>query len=182
MKYRRTIIGLLLLVIGLAGGCKTQESAGGSAASDLDYRKYQSYQFGQPVLFSSKDPVFSWNQFEERVKREINFILPSKGLEPTRTDPGLLVYYYALVDPDKKPAILDYTIGWAAEPFIEKGEQFSRYPNNTFVIDLVDTDTRQLVWRASTSLPFDDPDDLYGQLSRQLRELFESYPNVPERP
>ncbi len=176
--HRSTLISLLLLSATGLFSCKAGEQAAQPAAA-VDYQAYQSYQIASPTLASSDDPSFSWIQFKERIKREINFILPAKGLEQTAAEPDLLVYYYALVDTKRKPAIIEYNIGWAAEPFIESGESFSRYAPHTLVVDLVDAHTGELVWRSSTRLPFDSREQLYEQLPGQLRKLFKPYPAVP---
>lgn len=179
MHYHKTYIIPVALSLVLFTGCKSTEQAKSNAPRQIDYAQYQTYSFGDAIIVSSENPAFSWPQFSDRVKREINFVLPSKGLERTAAKGELNIYFYAVAETGRNRPLLSYQIGWAAEPFISGGERFDRYPSNTLVLDFVDSNINQLVWRASTQLPYDDQDKLYRVLAERIHELIQQYPLLP---
>lgn len=177
---KNMLASLLAALLVTAAGCKSSEPANEvDRPRQINYSQYQDWNFGDGDIPSSENPVFAWPQFAERLRREISFTLPIVGLDRTAESPDLLVYFYALAGDDKYNPVLPYQIGWAAEPFITNGEQFGRYPANTLVIDMVDPKINQLVWRGSTSLPFDEPDRLYRLLPERINTLLRNYPNLP---
>lgn len=161
--------------------CKTSEPSATSVPRTINYSQYVTYDFGNAAVASSQNPAFSWPQFKERIEQEVSFVLPGKGLEKDTRSPDLLIYYYALVSTERNVPLLEYNIGWAAEPFITSGERFSDYPDHTFVIDFVDTNINQLIWRGSTALPFDQPDRLYEVLPKRIHSLIGQYPTIPRQ-
>ena len=169
-----SFITLLLL-----GGCKFTESTSKNAPRQINYSQYETYSYGNAIIVSSENPAFSWPQFSERVQREIDFVLPGKGLEKVTIRADLQIFFYAIIKAGQDRPLLSYNIGWAAEPFIENGELFDRYPANTLMIDFIDTNTNQLVWRASTQLPYDDQNRLYKVLPEQIHKIIQKYPLVP---
>lgn len=159
-------------------GCKSSDSAKRPPEA-VNYSQYTTFNFGKPHILSSENPVFSWPQFRDRVEREIIFTLPGKGLDLSRGNPDLLVYYYAIVDSRTDPPLFPYRVGWAAAPFIRSGETFSRYGTNTLVVDMVDAHSGQLVWRGSIDIPFDNPEILYKELPKKVYTLLNRYPTLP---
>lgn len=161
-------------------GCKSTDPSNQSSPREINYSQYESYSFADAIILSSENPAFSWPQFSERLKREIDFAMPGKGLEKRTANPDLHIFYYAIVDTNRDFPIVPYQIGWAAEPFITSGESFKEYSSNTLVVDFIDTNTRQLVWRGSISLPFNDKNQLYKALPSQIHRLLQQYPLLPK--
>ena len=172
-------VGAVMTVSIISGACKVLESGRPGSSKTIQYHHFDSYSFGEPLVISSRNPAFSWPQFSERIRHELSFLLPTQGLDSSGKQGDLVIYFYAVVQPVEQPPLVSYYIGWAAEPFVSQGERFERYPSNTFVIDFVDANTRELVWRGSTSLPFDNPDLLYELMPERLAKLIQRYPSPP---
>ncbi|MDZ7716236.1 MAG: DUF4136 domain-containing protein [Balneolaceae bacterium] len=163
----------------LAGCSPAKQTTDENTPRQINYTQYQTYTYGDAIIVSSENPAFSWPQFSERVKREINFVMPGKGLEKVSAQADVQIYFYAIVDANRDRPLLPYQIGWAAEPFITDGELFARYPGNTFVVDFVDSNNNQLIWRASTQLPYDNQTQLYNLLPERIHKLIQKYPLLP---
>lgn len=176
----KTCLTFFLSIVLLVAGCNSSHKATDeNTPRQINYAQYQTYAYGDAIIVSSENPAFSWPQFSERVKREIDFVMPGKGLEKSSVQADLKIYFYAIVEANRDRPLLPYQIGWAAEPFITDGELFARYPGNTFAVDFVDSNNNQLVWRASTQLPYDDQSRLYRVLPERIHKLVQKYPLLP---
>lgn len=147
----------------------------------VNYSQYSTYAFGSSSVVSRENPLIQWPQFSQRIEKALRFHLPTAGLDPVPVNsaPDLRIYYYIISDADAQKPVVDYEIGWRAEPFITQGESFTEYDKNTLVLDFVDVTTNELVWRGSTSLPLDNEKKVYQQLSKKIQLLIKKYPYFP---
>lgn len=172
--YNGLILGLLIPCL---MGCSSSEK---TTSSSYNYSQYSTYRIGDPVVVNSQNPVFKWPQLSERIHKALNFHLPSAGLDPAQSRTDLIIHYYVISDSNAQQPVLSYQIGWRAEQFLARGERFSEYSANTFVLDFVDASADELVWRGSTTIPFDSEQNTYDQLSAQIQKLVQRYPSLPE--
>lgn len=172
--------GLLCFLAIQFAGCKNSEQSTSKPPETVNYSQFTTFNFGKPHVISSQNPVFSWPQFQERIEREIKFSLPGTGLDFSGRDPDLLIYYFAIVDTREDYPLLPYHAGWAAKPFLSRGETFSQYVPHTLVIDMVDTNNNQLVWRGSVRINFDDAEQFYRELPEKVYSLLKQYPTLPD--
>lgn len=161
------------------GACSSSNSSQKETPRIIDFSQYSTFYFPDAVVPSSDNPVFKELQLSERVEQEISFILSAKNLDRTSQNGDLAVYYYAITQHEENGLVLPYRIGWAAEPFIESGEILENYSADTFVIDVVDPNMNQLIWRGSIGLPFQNSDKLFRVLSDSLQKLLKPYPRLP---
>lgn len=163
----------------LITGCSSSDSYQKKTPRLVDFDQYSTFYFPEPVVASSDNPVFSKPQLSERVEQEISFILSNKRLDKSTRNPDLAIYYYAITESEVDITVLPYRIGWAAEPFINSGEILENYPGGTFVIDFVDVNMDQLVWRGSTQLPFQNTETLYRVMPDSIQKLLDRFPRLP---
>lgn len=178
--FRITIVCSALLVGGVLS-CTSTRTSRKSDQPGFDYSHYRTYAIVETVPLSSENPAFQWPQLTSRIRSELNFFLPSVGLDPVQQNPDLRMYVYVIADPDEGPPVLTYQIGWRAEPFLAAGERFDAYASNTLVLDIVDPRLNELVWRGSTRLPLNSEPETYKVLGTRLKKLVQRYPKTPSQ-
>lgn len=168
---------LLMLAWIIAPGCSPNAfNQLQSEPPRAEFGDYYSYDYGESYIVSSESPVLKSAQFSDRVRNEFNFQLPGHGLRQNSDTPDLLLYYYAIATDEPNNPIREYRIGFLAERYMQQERRLDEYPRNTFVLDVVDRNRNELIWRGSIAMNFDDPDEMYKNLSRKINALLERYP------
>ncbi len=169
---------LIALSVFLILGCGTSKYATNPA---VNYTQYETYSIAKSTIISSENPLFEWTQLSDRIKKDLHFHLPSVGLDRAsiQTEPDLRIYFYIIHQADATRPVFNYTVGWRAQPFLEQGEAFAEYPQNTLVLDFIDHTRNELVWRGSIPLSFEEEAKAYESLSQKLKTLVRRYPSLP---
>ncbi len=93
---------------------------------------------------------------DRRVERALGAELEARGLRATTTSPDLRVYYHTVTKTRTRVSSWDigagywgrhYYGGYAGRPVTD----IDQYEEGTFIIDLVDTRAKQLVWRGASA-------------------------------
>jgi hypothetical protein len=93
------------------------------------------------------DPRVDNELMKERIMGAVDGELASKGMSATDADPDLLVVYHAAV---QRVADIDtYTRGYGYRRRAYTSTYVREYDVGTLIIDLVQAETQQLVWRGS---------------------------------
>ena len=169
----------LLLTILLLAGCSSTRQSGdtqGPQYAQINYSNYDTFAFGEAMVVSPEQPEFRWLDFSDRVREELKFRLPSTGLDYTTRRPDLLLFFYSVIsDNDQKP-FFNYQLGPAADRFLARGESFDKYGKDTFVLDMVDVNRQELVWRGSTKIDYSNRDAIFKQIPVAVEQLLRNYP------
>ena len=110
-----------------------------------DIGRYHTYNWGPPDTFSTGDPRLDNNRFfDERVRRQVETGLASRGFEKTTSGtPDLLVHYHASITTEIDLRNIDRGYGSCEDtdcgPYL--------YDAGTLFVDLVDPRDNKLVWR-----------------------------------
>ncbi len=151
----------------LLGACASSKDGEGT---DFSMSTYQAFIFGDIGAVSSDDLRFRSPEFEARVKEELRFKLPSKGLQESTSNAQLLIYFFTLPEDDE-----DFQ--FSALPYDNYlSEDESAIPiNHNFVIDFVDRNTRLLVFRSTAEINLENSEkrnaELPSTIARMLRDL-----------
>lgn len=159
-----------LLITVLLTSCSS-EKLSDREAPDFSLASYRTFSFGDLPDTSPEDLRFRSVQFENRVKSELRFVLPQKGLE-TSSDPDLLVYFFTLPEQDEdfQSAALPYTQSMA--------RTISEIPeNHNFVIDIVDKAQGVLVWRTSGNVEIENEERRNRMLPDLIKEMMKDLPS-----
>jgi hypothetical protein len=169
----------LILIACAATGCAGAQVKT-DADKDADFSRYRSYtlQRGRVLSDQSAPDVSANPLLEERIQKAIARELARKGLQPT--DPSradLIATYTASAQTRKEletvaPAVPGF------EPYDEwywgpgyEDVWIDEYQEGTLVIDLIDADTRKLVWRAiarAKSEQFSDEGFIRGTVDKAI--------------
>lgn len=143
-----------------------------NGAPDFRLSIYNTFAFGDMADTSSEDLRFRSAQFEDRVKSELRFVLPQRGLEQSNTEPELLIYFFTLPEKDEdfQPASIPYTRSM--------GVDISDVPvDHNFVIDFVDRRQNVLMWRTSGEIDVENSEQRNRMLPGVIKEMLENIPS-----
>lgn len=181
MSARMRVHALILIASVLSGCAGAQVKT--DADRDADFSRYRSYalQRGRVLNDQSVAGVSENPLLEERIQKAIARELARKGLQPT--DPSradLIATYTASARTKVTDTVTPAEPGF--EPYDEwywgpgfEDVRVDEYREGTLIIDLIDADTRKLVWRAiarAESKDFADADFIRGTVDKAI----EKYP------
>jgi hypothetical protein len=147
--------------------------------------------FGRYRTFAVREGTRARNPFlQQRIEAAVTSALESKGLRRTDESPDLLVYTHVRVSRER---VIDYSTfgygGWYGWPGWGPGRwgvttaAVRDIPVGTLVVDLVDADRKQLVWRGAASRTIEDPEDRSPEaVNKAIAKLFARFPPPPARP
>ena len=135
----------------------------------VDFSKYKTFDIRDGQLHS-KNPTLNNELVKQRIAAYILSNLSVKGLSVVlSTKPDLNIHY--TLGSARKKEVETYPAGW-------RGWRTRRvaYSEGTLVIDLRDTSTHALVWRAVAVEHQSDPNKLERKIEDMVKKSFEKYP------
>jgi len=154
-------------------------TAGADLDPGYDFTQYTSYVWDEPDDRPTGDPRLDNNPFfVHRLHSAIHWELATRGIEYAADGPALQVHHHAVVR--------EHVDVYAAEPSAgyttEYGEntQVIQYQEGTFLVDLADARTGEVIWRGwarlDLSSALDDPMQMRDQIDRAIGKMFENFP------
>jgi hypothetical protein len=153
--------------------------AGADFEPGYDFTQYASYVWDEPDDRPIGDPRLENNPFfMHRLHAAIHWELATRGIEYDAHGPALTVHHHAIVR--------DHVEVFSAEPnagvMSEYGEntEVVQYEEGTFLVDLADARTGEIIWRGWAQLDLsralDDPMEMRDQIDIAIGRMFESFP------
>jgi hypothetical protein len=135
-----------------------------------DFSKYKTFAIRDGRL-NSRNPALNSDLVKKRIDADIEKYLTAKGLMEVTGASDLNVRY--TFGTARKTETETYPAGWYGW-----GTRVVRVPyaEGTLVIDLRDSTTRSLVWRAITSEEKSDSSKIEGKLDDMVKKSMEKYP------
>jgi Domain of unknown function (DUF4136) len=170
---------LLAFVTCCAAACATL-----SVDTDWD----RTVDFSRYHTFAIREGSRARNTFvQQRIERAVGSALVARGLRPSDDRPDLLIYTHVRVSRERE---IDYSTfgygGWYGWPGWGPGRwgpttaTVREIPVGTLVVDLVDGDHKQLVWRGTASRTIEDAADRSEEaVDRAVARLFAKFPPPP---
>jgi hypothetical protein len=137
----------------------------------VDFSKYRTFAIRDGRL-NSGNPALNSDLVRKQIAGSIQKYLGAKGLVFVSSGSSDLNLRYTL-GAANKTELESYPAGWRGW-----GTQVVRVPytQGTLVIDLRDSGTRALVWRAIALQNKSDPYKIQGKLDDMVRKSFDKYP------
>ena len=159
---------LILILVTTAGAFAQNVTVEFDVAAD--FNKYKTFAIRDGQL-SSKDPALNSELVKKRIDADIERDLTARGLKMVSGQPDLNVRYRFGSAPKKE--VERYPAGWRG-----LGIHVVRVPytEGSLVIDLRDTATSSLVWRAIAREKKSDASKIEGKLDDMVRKSLEKYP------
>ncbi|HSH75145.1 MAG TPA: DUF4136 domain-containing protein [Longimicrobiales bacterium] len=181
-----TRLGLALALAALAGGAcgGIPLRAGADFEPGYDFRQYGSYTWDQPDERPTGDPRLDNNPFfVHRLHAAIHWELATRGIQygSSSDGPALTVHHHASVRDRVDVYEADREAGYDSE--YGEGTQVVQYEEATFLVDIADARTGEIVWRGWAMMDvgraISDPAAMREQIDEAIRRMFESFPIPP---
>lgn len=177
MKTGRAVSLLAAAAILLSAGCSTLEVSTDYDKS-ADFTKYRTYTWG-------KGEEIKNTIVKKRIEASIDAQLASKGLKKTESSPDLAVFVHPRLS--KETQINTYSTGWGygygwygyGGGMGTTTSTVSEIPVGTIIVDLVDVQKKDLVWRGIAKSQLDSEasaEQRQERLDDAMKQLFASYP------
>ena len=137
----------------------------------VDFSKFHTFAIRDGRL-NSKNPSLNSELVKKRIDADIQKYLQAKGLTYVASGPADLNVRYTL-GAMRKTEVERYPAGWRGW-----GTRVVRVPytEGTLVIDLRDSSTRSLVWRAIAREEKSNAAKVEGKLDDMVKKSFDKYP------
>ena len=189
----KTIISGVIL-ISIVMGCSPRVTVDKTQA--INFQQYQTYAWMQSDVKAGQNPLYYNQLATQRVEQTVNKVLSQRGLDSTNHKPDLLVGYHFFVEdktrlvannPTPTPVYGPY-YGWGRWGYRNWGPSWwswntwgpmysqEKYEAGTVVIDMVDADTKQLIWRGSIQNAIMDPTRISAQIQRDVQHIIDHFP------
>ncbi|WP_242922199.1 DUF4136 domain-containing protein [Pontibacter liquoris] len=187
----------LLLPLLLFGSCTRLPDVQSNYDRSIQFQHYQTfawYQAEVPSPLGGRGPGFS-PLVNERVKEAIASELVKEGITPALENPGLLVAYDIAVDPKLAPAAIGDEVGpgfgygysyWYGYRYrynfsaFTNASPISKYSPGTLVIDLIDANTNELVWRGWASVNLNPTQLEETKINQVVANIMAQFPPVSD--
>lgn len=175
MKTFRTLsLAAAAAAILLSAGCSTLEVSTDYDKS-ADFTKYRTYTWG-------KGEEIKNTIVKKRIEAAVDQQLASKGLKKVESGPDVAVFVHPRLS--KETQVHTYSSGWGYGYGWYGGmgtttSTVQEIPVGTLIVDLVDVQKKELVWRGIAKSQLDSEasaEQRQEKLDEAMRRLFESYP------
>lgn len=197
----RNILYLLYLfaITCFITACSTRPAVTTEKVADVDFSDFDSFAY---LPAGDTDTSAYRTVFEDRVVQEVNYQMEQRGYHLNPDEPDLLVLVKTMFDQDQQlermpvPGSYEYyTPGFYAPrpmrpiyytnyndiPRVSgySGIQEVEYTEGTFVVDIIDASSRQIIWRGWSQTPV-DRENLDASINAYIDNIFDEYPLEPE--
>lgn len=180
-SHRMRVSARIALVtsIALLAACGMQLRAGSDFDSGLDLSLYDTFDWAEPDDRPIGDARLENNPFfTDRLHAAITRELAGRGIRHSTEAPRLLVHHHALVRDRVHVVEADRDAGYMNPE--AAGTQVIQYEEGTFLVDLADAETRQILWRgwavADVEGALGNPQRMQELLDKAVAEMFKEYP------
>jgi hypothetical protein len=154
-------------------------TAGADLDPGFDFTQYTSYVWDQPDDRPTGDPRLDNNPFfVHRLHSAIHWELATRGIEYDGDGAALVVHHHAVVRDRVDVYDAEPSAGYRSE--YGENTQVIQYEEGTFLVDIADARTGEVVWRGwarlDLSSALEDPMEMRDQIDRAIGKMFESFP------
>jgi Domain of unknown function (DUF4136) len=180
MKTIRVIIVVALM--GLSFGCGSKITVNHDFEPDADFARYKTYKWlEQPAstMGNVATQTQSNTMLDQRIKTAVNGQLAKKGLTLADASPDVLMAYHTGVENKVDVTDWGYTYGSYYYGYPSRDITVYQYQQGTLIVDMIDSSTKELVWRGSAQamlLENPTPEKIQQRLNEAAAKMFQYYP------
>ncbi len=174
-----TKIGLVAASMFLAG-CALPIQTGADFKSGVDLGRYSSFRWDEPDQRPVGDPRLEQNPFfVQRLHNSIEWELARRGIHFNESSDELTVHHHATIRNRIEVYTADRNAGYTSTEY-GKGTQVVQFEEGTFLIDIANAETNEILWRGWAQLNIEqalrDPELMREQVDEALRRMFAQFP------
>ncbi|NNF27946.1 MAG: DUF4136 domain-containing protein [Gemmatimonadetes bacterium] len=182
MRRGSEVLVLLSVVAGLTA-CGVGIRAGADHREGLDLTPYHTFEWGEADDLPTGDPRLDHNPFFlERLHEAIENELAARGVRRVASGADLMVHHHASVRDRVAVYEVDRQAGYDVGRPLE-GSEVVQYQEGTFLVDVADAETREILWRgwaqADVEAALDDPSRMRSLVAEAVAQMFEAFPSAP---
>lgn len=167
----------LLILCQIWTGCAAPFSTKPASETPINFDQYRSFNVKDVILSTSEDPLFSYPELQRRIRFEVERELQAKALEKQSINPDLNIYFYYGSRSKEQLTPLPYRINAQSDLFLSSKATQTRLNPNKLVIDFVDANLNELIWRGTVDLPIQSPINLtLMEVPKSIKTLITEYP------
>lgn len=159
----------LMIILMVSAGCSSM-TVKTDFDSEVNFAKYKTYNWHKPK--SGPEAARVSSLLDKRIKLAVERELAAKGLERSQGRGADLVIRYHTKVRDK----VEITSDWYGWRYRRRSFDTYRYQEGTIVIDFVDPQLQQLVWRGWAVGVMDDPGMAAEKIKEAVHKIMEKYP------
>jgi hypothetical protein len=168
---RRCLVSaLFVLVVAFISGCAAY-SIKTDFDRSIDFSRYTTYKW-MKTPSDVLGPRSTQSLLDKRVKSAVNRELAMKGLQESTGQAELLITYHAGVRNKVDVSTHRYGYrGWGTAVDVQQ------YSEGTLVLDLIDAERNQLIWRGwGTGAVDRDPSQMESRVNKAVTEILAKFP------
>jgi hypothetical protein len=173
-EMKTAAVLLALLGLALLAGCS------GIKVSidynrDWDFNSYRTYDWvadSPPVL---RDPLIDTTMLERRVKNAVDRELNIKGYRKSKDSPDFWVAYHVATQNQVDVSTCGYHYPTSPHCWGSEVETYS-YTKGTLLLDIIDSESEELVWRGSAESAIYDVKDAEQTINQAVKKMLKSFP------
>lgn len=177
MKSAVMILGFLAL--GLLAGCSSL-TVNYDYDTNVDWDKQKTWAWlGSQGGASSSDPALDSGLLGQRIRSSVEWEMKERGMTPS-DEPDVFVIYH--VGSEEKIQVTDWGYRYSDYYWGYGGRQIDvhQYTEGMLVIDVVDAETKNLVWRGIGQKVIDQtqrsPEEVQERIDGIVNKIMASYP------
>jgi hypothetical protein len=176
---------LLIAVLGMAvlAGCSEYEIQHDYDV-DSNFNAFKTYAWMPRTVTnasgSATTAIQSNTLLDKRIEGAVDAQMQAKGFVPNQENPDLLVVHH--VGLKDKVDVTDWGYTYAGSYWgggLGRSVDVYQYTEGTLIVDLVNANNKQLVWRGSATgvvEPGRTPEQIEARVNDVVRRIFENYP------
>jgi Domain of unknown function (DUF4136) len=172
---RKVATILVTLAAAVTVACSTMTTAV-DYDHTIDWSKYKTFQVGTgtpaPTTFTQK-----------RIDNAITTTLTSKGWQAVESNPSIMVYPHIVLSEQTQLNTMNMGgfgyRGWGGMGGGMATTTVQKIPMGTLVVDLVDPNTKEMVWRGTATDQVSGSGEDQGKVDEAMQKLFANFPPTP---
>lgn len=171
-------VSVILLLI-LLSRCSPEIQAYTDYEPDYDLWTYETFSWSQKMnIEQNQNPLYYNELNDKRIKKAVLKQLEKRDYCLTPDKPQLILHYHIIVE--DKSTIVTEPFGYAyGANWMGRRQKIYSYTQGTLILDLMDTQNNQLVWRGWAIAPVDgvdSPEQLEDLIETAVRKIFIKFP------
>jgi hypothetical protein len=127
------------------------------------------------VSLDPNDPMLDNSITNRQIREDIRAAFEARGYVPNPTNPDVTIAYYATTQARYELTTWDYGYTWRGWP--REWTEATPYEQGTVLIDVVDANTKELLWRGrGVAAVSTDPNAYERELTRAVNDIVKKYP------
>lgn len=146
--------------------------------------QYKSYGWNTLEASNASHPFYRSTELNQLIIRDIDKVFAKKGFKRNMSNPDFLVDFHIYVEEQKFQNLVCGAGFYRGERYLPdlnertycESPEIVNYDDGTLIIDVVDANTKQLVWRASMSDIIENPTYAGEIFSKKVKRILKKFP------